>query len=386
MSSSKKNKFAQRREEKREVLSHPKVAIACIAKNEEANLETFAKSFADADAIYLTDTGSTDNTVQLARDLGFHVNQAWVEPWSFAVARNLNLATIPLEYGVVLPADLDFQASSGWRQEIDSKWTKETTEGVCVVWTDTATWAKPYVFARTGYTWRYAMHEQFMPHFDTVRNQIGLNITLSHFPDETKDRKWYLDVLKRDYMENPDDLRLIHYFGRELMMQGQYLEAIEILTRHFNMCDWPEEKSASARMIAEGCRALGNDEDGEKWYLQAIATCPTLREPWVRLARLYYDQQNWVNCLGAAIKALAITQPSNYMMDTYAWNWIPHDLAAMASYCLGAWDAAISHGEDALDLAKGTLEEQKMFDNLEWYKARGQEPKVETPKSDLLLP
>ena len=64
------------------------VFVCSIAKNEEKHVRRWAESAKDADAIYLLDTGSSDKTVQIAKECGVIVFEKTYDDWSFAVARN----------------------------------------------------------------------------------------------------------------------------------------------------------------------------------------------------------------------------------------------------------------------------------------------------------
>ena len=64
-----------------------KVAVYAISKNEEKFVERWVKSMSEADEIYVADTGSTDNTVELLKQKGVIVNSINIEPWRFDVAR-----------------------------------------------------------------------------------------------------------------------------------------------------------------------------------------------------------------------------------------------------------------------------------------------------------
>ena len=50
-----------------------KVCVYAICKNEEKFVKRWYESMKEADAIYVLDTGSTDNTVKLLRGLGVNV-------------------------------------------------------------------------------------------------------------------------------------------------------------------------------------------------------------------------------------------------------------------------------------------------------------------------
>ena len=79
-----------------------KIAVYAISKNEEEFVERFCASAKEADLILIADTGSTDNTVGLARSLGATVYDISVRPWRFDKARDTALNLIPGDYDVCI--------------------------------------------------------------------------------------------------------------------------------------------------------------------------------------------------------------------------------------------------------------------------------------------
>ena len=77
-----------------------KVCVYAICKNEEKFVKRWYESMKEADAIYVLDTGSTDNTVKLLRGLGVNVEINKIEPWRFDVARNKSLELVPEDYDI----------------------------------------------------------------------------------------------------------------------------------------------------------------------------------------------------------------------------------------------------------------------------------------------
>lgn len=72
-----------------------KIAVYAISKNEEKFVKRFCESAKDADLILIADTGSTDDTVALARNCGAVVHDICITPWRFDDARNAALALVP---------------------------------------------------------------------------------------------------------------------------------------------------------------------------------------------------------------------------------------------------------------------------------------------------
>jgi glycosyltransferase involved in cell wall biosynthesis len=56
--------------------------IYTISKNEAHNVEAFMQA-AEGAPVYVLDTGSTDNTVELLREHGANVTEQTINPWRF---------------------------------------------------------------------------------------------------------------------------------------------------------------------------------------------------------------------------------------------------------------------------------------------------------------
>jgi glycosyltransferase involved in cell wall biosynthesis len=98
----------------------PKISAAIIAKNEEANIEDCLKSVSWADEIVVLDSGSTDNTVAIARR---YTDKVFVEEWRGMGGqknRAIELARGPW----IFQLDADEQASAELGREIHAALTK----------------------------------------------------------------------------------------------------------------------------------------------------------------------------------------------------------------------------------------------------------------------
>ena len=72
-----------------------KIVVYAICKNEAGHAERWMASMAEADGVYVLDTGSTDGTAERLRALGAVVVEERVEPWRFDTARNRSLELVP---------------------------------------------------------------------------------------------------------------------------------------------------------------------------------------------------------------------------------------------------------------------------------------------------
>ena len=243
-----------------------KIIIYAICKNEARFAERFMASGAGADGVYVLDTGSTDGTPELLRELGAHVETAIIDPWRFDAARNASLEMLPEDADVCVCLDLDEVLNDGWREALEATWTPGTTRArYTYVWShrpdggDGVVFYADKIHARHGYRWTHPVHEVLTP--DRAESCITVPaLRVEHWPDSSKSRGQYLPLLELSAAEDPDDDRNMHYLGREYMFHGRWGDAMATLMRHLSMptATWAAERAASMRYIARCCDALGD--------------------------------------------------------------------------------------------------------------------------------
>ena len=351
-----------------------KVAVYSISKNEEQFIKRWVESAKDADLILLADTGSTDNTVALAKECGAEVIEIEVNPWRFDKARNASLDAIPEDFDFCIALDVDEVLLPGWRDGLERalkdgvtrprykyvwSWKEDGSEGL--------SYGGDKIHSRKNYYWKHPVHEVLQSDQQEIQGWYD-EIQIHHFPDQTKSRGQYFPLLELAVQEDPEDDRNAHYFARELFFY-QHLDnnrerAIAEFKRHLNLprAVWPPERSKSMRYLSEL-----EPHKREYWLLHACAECPDRREPWVDLAMHYYVAEDWVLSLGAAQRALAIKEkPLEYLCEESAWGPLPHDLAAIACNKLGLNDLAVQYGIAAIE---ADPESERLKANLDLYLA-----------------
>jgi glycosyltransferase involved in cell wall biosynthesis len=343
-----------------------KIAVYAISKNESQFVERFCKSAVDADLIVIADTGSTDNTVELAKKHGAVVYDICISPWRFDKARDACLSLLPRDVDICISLDLDEVLEPGWRQEIERVWRDETTRmRYKFDWGSGISFYAEKIHSRHGYHWHHPCHESLRP--DSRLTEIWSHsdmLLVTHHPDPTKSRSQYLDLLKVAVKEDKECPRNAFYYARELTFYGHHREGIEALNRYLALPDavWTTERCYAMRLLGKCYEELG-DERAVKWYRLAVAECPETREPWMDLAMYAYRKSLWAECYGAAISALNITDKQiNYTMDPIVWTERPYDLASIAAYRLGFKDQAIEFCKKALEFAPT---DNRLLSNLE---------------------
>lgn len=339
-----------------------KICVYAICKNEEQFVEKWVKSMNEADKIIVLDTGSTDKTVSKLKSAGVDVYEEKITPWRFDVARNCSLEFVPEDIDICVCVDLDERFEPGWREILEKAWKRDTkraqyrytwnfnpdgTEGV-VFWIDK-------IHARHGFHWEHPVHEVLL-YTDTepCNTVYAEGIQLNHYADTTKSRAQYLPLLELSVKEAPDDDRNMHYLGREYMFRGEWDKCIDTLKHHLSMpkAQWKDERCASMRYIARSYLQKGNREEAKVWYYKSIAEAPYLREPYMDLANLLYEDKDWYGVLYFAQSALKIKErPRTYICEAGAWGSSPYDLLSLGYYFTGDYEKALESVNKALEFS-----------------------------------
>jgi hypothetical protein len=351
-----------------------RICVYAISKNEELFVERCIRSAADADLFVLCDTGSTDRTVELARDAGATVYDITVRPWRFDHARNIAMGLIPSDVDVCISLDVDEVLEPGWRQHIEQHWRPNTTSMRVLFDWGGGVFGQTRIHSRHGWMWRHPCHEALYLDSRVAGSPTDLNVLLlRHLPDPTKSRAQYLDLLRAGATEDPFCSRNSFYYARELTYHRLWAEAATELERYLALptAVWPAERALVARLLGDACEALNRGDAALEWYKRGTSEDPLRREPWVALADAMYRRAQWSECLAAAMKALQIVDfRTTWPNDATAWGWKPHDLAAIAAYRLGHADLAVTQGRLALEYAPA---DQRLNTNMKFYEelARG---------------
>jgi glycosyltransferase involved in cell wall biosynthesis len=342
-------------------LNKYKVCVYAICKNEEKFVDAWVDSMSEADLIVVTDTGSTDKTVEKLRKKGVIVYSEEIKPWRFDVARNISLVHVPEDVDICVCTDLDELFQKGWRKLLEDKWSPEVTMANYMYnWSHKADGTPDVqinyfkVHSRFDYKWQYPIHECLKYIGKGPEKKVFVEgMILDHYPDPAKSRGSYLGLLDLAVKESPEDDRMMYYLGREYMYKGMWEKCIETLKKHLSLKNavWREERCASMRWIARSFHELKNPSESLCWYYRAIAECPYMREPYIECAQKAYLWHEWHIVYFMVEQALKITQKSmTYTNMGYCWNHTPYDLGAISCYHLGLLEKSREYAKQALSL------------------------------------
>ena len=345
-----------------------KIAVYAISKNEEQFVNRFCDSAKDADLVLIADTGSTDNTVQLALQNGAKVYDIAVRPWRFDKARDTALNLIPGDFDVCISLDLDEVLEPHWREEIERVWQENTTRlRYKFDWGCGISFFYEKIHHRTGYHWHHPVHEYPRPDGRTKEVYAHTDMLLvSHHPDNTKSRGQYMPLLELAVSEDPRCPRNAFYHARELTFYARWQDSITALNKYLAMpeANWQNERCYAMRLLAKAHDELGLSVEAHKWYRLAIAEAPNTREPWSELAMFCYRKSQWLECYSAAKSCLEIKDKALvYTMDPEVWGARPWDLASISAWHLGLKDEAFALLSKAIELDP---EDQRLRNNMQF--------------------
>lgn len=339
-----------------------KVAVYAICKNEEKFVERWYNSMKEADEIYVLDTGSTDNTIEELKKRNVHVDVKQIKPWRFDVARNLSLDMIPTDADICVCTDLDEVLEEGWRNELEKIW-KNNTDRLRYNYN----WSfdengKPAVnfyiekiHSRKNYKWTHPVHEVLTFTGNKKEEFITTdNITVNHYPDSTKSRSSYLNLLELSVKESPNDDRNTHYLGREYMFHGRHNEAIDTLISHLKLpsATWKDERSASMRFIARSYINLKRYDEAKMWFDKAMEETPYLRDPFVERALLAYTLGDYKEIEKYCIEALKIeTHTKSYINEPFSWDHTIYDLLSISTFYQNRLEESLTYINKALEIS-----------------------------------
>jgi len=300
------------------MIDTPRVSLCLIVRNEAANLRACLQHTGELfHEIVVVDTGSTDDTIAIARELGAYVvERAWTD--DFAAARNAALESATGDWIFWLDADdrLDLEN----RERLAALLRRlEVTKGrqAFVMTTrsrsrhstepDTLISHVRLFRADPRIRWRGRVHEQIAPAIEALGDSLIIS-------DVQIDHVGYLDpalcqrkanrdlrLLRMEYATDPDDPATLFWLGATYLRIGQMHQALTHLLKSLQRVttrgDWVRRLYA---LIVETLINLGRREEAFGMTTEALQFFPGDPELTCRRADLFCE----FNDLGSAERLL----------------------------------------------------------------------------------
>ena len=306
----------------------------------------------------VTDTGSTDNTVELLEAAGVTVAHGRPIPWRWDDAHNLSLMHAPADADVVIRLDLDEALDPGWREALERDWKPETTKlRYWYWWSDVVRFRCDRIHTRNGYRWTGATHEGLVRwDGDEVQTQSD-GVVIRHHRHPGKVHKTDLTLLRQAVRENPADARMQWYFSRELDYADD-AACVEEFQKYLAMPGGAPNERAYAR------RVMGRRDESRRarHMLGSMLESPLEPEAYVHVAELAWAKGDAVGALYWARQALNCSDENrSHASDPAAYGEFPADVAYSAAYKLGLMEEALIHAKEA---ARRNPSSQRHADNV----------------------
>ncbi len=362
--------------------------ICLIAKNEAKTLPRLADSLTEFRArggeIVLVDTGSTDNTAQIAKEFGFKVTEVgnkFVKTVSNSMCSQINKKFVVVgEKPIIASGDKIFNFSEARNycaslssndmisfQDCDEKYSRLDIDRIQdLIKQGCEQFEYNFVFAHDGYgneavkfvqckfynrlkmKWVGVVHEVLQGEAKKMFLDESI-IKLEHWQNTETSRGQYLSGLALDCFSNPDNDRNSHYLARELLWTGRAKSAIKEFHQHIQMKKWPSERAQSMIFMGDAYGMLGDPIKQVDWYNTAFYTDGSRREALIKLAEFYRfnNEPQKVACYASA--ALQIPWNGFYANHMAHYTNEPHELMYWAKGWTGDIQGAQEHLLKALE-------------------------------------
>lgn len=217
-------------------MNRPTVTCTVIAKNEAHNVRQWHKSIEGCfDEIVFVDTGSTDDTVKIAEELGCKVYHF---PWinDFSAARNFALAQVKTDFACWMDLDDVLDNKEGFIKFRDSAmafadmWLATYHYVVDQDKNPVISFARERVFRMSrNPKFSYFIHEGVKPGQGWLVQYIT-TWSIKHLrtdEDMRADRSRNINIMEQK--KDQFDGRLHYYYGKELFEAGQHEKALQVL-------------------------------------------------------------------------------------------------------------------------------------------------------------
>ncbi|HCT92849.1 MAG TPA: glycosyltransferase family 2 protein [Lachnospiraceae bacterium] len=214
------------------------IGLVMIVKNEGRCLGkclSLAKGLVDG--IYITDTGSDDNTVEIAREHGAHISHfAWRD--DFAAAKNYALEQSPCDWNLIL--DADEYLVSGRRKELQAFVEKGGRLGA-IERHDSYREDSGEISQSCTYTTRLIPRGTFLE--GRVHEQVASDLPVVAVPlvfdhdgylQEGKGER-NLEILLDELGAAPEDSYLLYQAARTLWLMKEYVRADKYFEKFYRL-------------------------------------------------------------------------------------------------------------------------------------------------------
>lgn len=265
-----------------------RISVVLIVKNEEALLARCLESVKEADEIIICDTGSTDSTLDIARQYTGKVFTDYTWNDHFAEARNHAKAKATGDWILSIDADefltcpMD-DVRAAVRLAFMAVNVRMTAE-----YGPSSQFYFPKLFLNSPQVfWNGAVHN----HLSVLGEDVSVvpTITFGYSPAHAADQFRSLRILEKEVASRPDAVRERFYLAREYFYRRMYEKALPMLGRYVQQSSFPPEKADAFLIMARAYWELKMPDDARDACAQALIINPHFKEAVLFMATLAGD-------------------------------------------------------------------------------------------------
>lgn len=280
-----------------------KLSACLIVKNEKDHIRDVLSSLAGVDEIVVVDTGSHDNTVELAKEFTDKVFTDYVWADDFAEARNHALSKCSGDWVISIDGDevLEVGGVEKIRKIIESAIPEQLHFSVQM--TSKGSGQKhnlPRILRNdSSVSWVGAAHETLSP---VQRNLTDVVITYGYSTAHALDPDRMLRILAKVVSSPAGTPRDVYYYAREFYYRKDYVTALRIFREYVFIATWLPEKADAQLYIARCLFFLQKGDEARRACMDAIILNPDFKEALLFMAELHHEpwKHKWVRLADAA--------------------------------------------------------------------------------------
>jgi len=319
------------------------LVVVLMVKNEEAAMQSTLQPFLDAeiDNYLILDTGSSDNTIPITRNLfashgisnGHIVEQPFID---FATSRNYALQCAEARFPqaqFLLMIDAEWITHSV--PELYTFCANHVTDtcdayGINILMHKNNSQHTLYTLIRAHKNVRYSgvVHEAVVVNtVGKVPNSVYFELLPTHYGEEKSKNRWERDrdLLLQEHYNDPCNPRVLFYLGQTYAALNDYENACAYYKKRCSLVTPnKEEDFVSHYRLGLLYDVLDNWQQAEYYYIKAYSMRPTRAEPLVWLASHYLKTQHYSLSFLCARLAAQIPYPQEDILfienDIYAYT------------------------------------------------------------------
>jgi len=280
-----------------------KISACLIVKNETDHIATVLSSLEGFDEIVVCDTGSGDDTVEIAKRFTDEVYTDYIWNDDFAEARNHALSKCTGDWA--LSIDADEVLEEGGLQKIKDIIALATDDQLHFSVQMTAektgqTHLLPRLFRNNGVVqWVGEAHETLHP---IQRNVTDLVITYGYSTAHSLDSNRMLRILTKLVESENSTPRDLYYYAREWYYRADYEKSCNLFSEYITVATWAPEKADALLYLARGYFQLQKGNEAREVCREAIMLNPDFKEALLFMAELHFEpwKHKWERLASAA--------------------------------------------------------------------------------------